>query len=442
MGDRGLKMVTIGGGSSYTPELIEGLIKRKDSLPIRELWLVDVEEGAEKLGIIASLASRMAHKAKVDLRIHTTLDRREALPGADFVTAQIRVGGLRGRIADERIPLANGMIGQETNGAGGLFLGLRTIPVILEIAKDIEALCPKAWFVNFSNPSGMVTEAMLRYSRHRRFVGLCNVPIGMKMAIAQILGVEASRVRIDQAGLNHMVFGLRTYLDGVDISEAVAKVLVEKGHTISMNNVAPAPWVPEFSGALGVIPCPYLRYYVKRDEMLRQLLEEFQKGETRAEVVQGLEAELFRLYADPGLEVKPAQLELRGGAYYSDAACDLIDSIHNDRRDIQTVNTCNRGVIPSLPFDAAVEVSSMITAEGPVPLGVGELPNAVSGLVSQIKSFERQAAHAAVTGDYQAGLLALAMNPLSGSDIAAKRVFDELLEAHRVHLPQFGRDRI
>lgn len=441
MKKRKLKMVTIGGGSSYTPELIEGLIKRTQTLPISELWLVDIEEGRKKLEIIADLARRMLKKAGAAIEIHTTLDRREALTGADFVTAQIRVGGLSGRIADERIPLSQGMIGQETNGAGGLFLGLRTIPVILEIAKEMESLCPEAWLVNFSNPSGMVTEAMLRYSENRRFIGLCNVPLGMRMAIAAALDADPGRVRMDQAGLNHMVFGLRTYLDGKDVSKKVLAILEERGDAISMNNVPPIPWTSEFSGALGVVPCPYLRYYVKRDEVLSELLAEFRRGETRAEVVQRLEAELFELYRDPSLAIKPSQLEKRGGAYYSDAACDLIDSIYNDRRDVQTVNTRNRGAIPSLSFDAAVEVSSMITSEGPVPLCVGELPPAVMGLVAQIKSFERQAALAAVTGDYRAGLLALALNPLSGSDAAAMRVFDELLEAHRAYLPLFARAR-
>jgi len=441
MKKRDLKVVTIGGGSSYTPELVEGLIERRETLPVSELWLVDIEEGRKKLETIAALARRMVERAGAAIEVRTSLDRRRALEGADFVTAQIRVGGMAGRIADERIPLSHGMIGQETNGAGGLFLGLRTIPVILDIAADIESLCPGAWFINFSNPSGMVTEAVLRYSTNRRFIGLCNVPVGMKMAIAKVLEVEPSRVRIDQAGVNHMVFGLRTYLDGEDVSDRLVDILAERGDTISMNNVPPIPWVSDFSRALRVVPCPYLRFYVKRDEVLADLLAEFRKGETRAEVVQRLEAELFELYEDPALAVAPAQLEQRGGAYYSDAACDLIDSIYNDRRDIQTVNTQNRGAVPSLPFDSAAEVSCTITAGGPVPLALGELPVPAAGLVGQIKAFERQAAYAAVSGDYGAGLLALAMNPLSGSEAAAKRVFDELLEAHRRDLPRFWRDR-
>jgi 6-phospho-beta-glucosidase len=432
-----LKMVTIGGGSSYTPELIEGLLRRRASLPVKDLWLVDVEAGSEKMEIVAALGRRMVAKAGADLVIHTSLDRRAALPGADYVTTQIRVGRLAGRIADERIPLSHGMIGQETNGAGGLFLGLRTIPVILDIAREVEELCPEAWLVNFSNPSGMVTEALLRYSTNPRVIGLCNVPVGMKMAIAAALGVEASRLRMDQAGLNHMVFGLRTYVDGQDVSAKVREVLVEKGESISMNNIPPIPWTADFARALGVVPCPYLRYYLKRDEVLEEMIREFGQGETRAEKVQRLETELFALYRDPALDSKPKQLEERGGAYYSDAACDLIDSIHNDRRDIQTVNTRNRGAIVGLPPESAVEVSSVITAEGPIPLAMGELPLPVGGLVAQIKAFERQAALAAVTGDYGAALLALTMNPLSGSDALAKTVLDELFEAHRAYLPRF-----
>jgi len=441
VGAKRLKVVTIGAGSSYTPELIEGLLVRRETLPVGELWLVDIEAGREKLEIIGALARRMIARAGARIDVHLGLDRREALRDADFVTAQIRVGGLDGRIKDERIPLSHGFIGQETNGAGGLFLGLRTIPVILDIAREMESLCPEAWLINFSNPSGMVTEALLRHSSNRRVIGLCNVPVGMTRAIAKLLGAEPGRVRMDQAGLNHMVFGLRTYLDGKDVSGEVIERMATSGDAVSMNNIPPIHWASDFVRALGVVPCPYLRYYVKRKEMLAELLQEFAHGQTRAEVVKAMEAELFRQYADPALAVKPPQLELRGGAYYSDAACDLIDALHNDRRDIQTVNTRNRGALPELPYDSAVEVSCLITREGPVPIAVGELPVPVKGLVQQIKTFERLAAQAAVQRDYAAGLLALTMNPLSGSDVRAQQVFDELLVAHRAHLPGFSRPR-
>lgn len=191
---KGVKIVTIGGGSSYTPELVEGFIKRYVSLPVRELWLVDIPEGKEKLEIVGGLAKRMIKEAGLPIDVHLTLDRREALKNADFVTTQLRVGLLEARAKDERIPLKYGVIGQETNGPGGLFKGLRTIPVILDIVKDMEELCPNAWLINFTNPAGMVTEAVLRHSNWKKIVGLCNVPVGMKMGIADQLGVEPERI--------------------------------------------------------------------------------------------------------------------------------------------------------------------------------------------------------------------------------------------------------
>ncbi|MGE6257185.1 6-phospho-beta-glucosidase [Heyndrickxia sporothermodurans] len=434
---KGIKIVTIGGGSSYTPELIEGFIHRYHELPIRELWLVDIEEGKEKLEIVGALAKRMVERAGVPIDIHLTINRREALAGADFVTTQFRVGSLEARAKDERIPLKYNVIGQETNGPGGLFKGLRTIPVILEICRDIEELCPDAWLINFTNPAGMVTEAVLRYSNIKRVVGLCNVPIGIKMGIAKAIDVDASRVHIDFAGLNHMVFGLNVYLDGVSILDKVIDEMTNPKNEMTMKNISGLAWEPEFIRGLGVIPCGYHRYYYKTSEMLADELESAQTLGTRAEVVKKLEAELFELYKNPDLDCKPPQLEKRGGAYYSDAACSLIHSIYNDKQDIQTVNTRNNGAIASIPSDSAIEANCIITKNGPKPIVVGDLPVAVRGLVQQIKSFERVAAEAAVTGDYQTALLAMTINPLVPSDKVAKQLLDEMLEAHKVHLPQF-----
>lgn len=438
----GLKIVTIGGGSSYTPEWVEGLIKRYDTLPIQDLWLVDIPEGEEKLNIVGNLAKRMVKKAGIPMKVHLSLNRREALPDADFVTTQLRVGRLKAREMDESIPLKYGVIGQETNGPGGLFKGLRTIPVILDICRDMEELCPDAWLINFTNPAGMVTEAVLRYSSMQRVVGLCNVPIGIRMQIAEALEVEADRVYIDFAGLNHMVFGLRVCLDGKDITPRVLQLMCEQGSRFSMKNITGMDWEKDFIQALGVIPCPYHRYYYKTREILEEDLQAFrQSGTTRAQIVRKLEQELFELYKNEELAVKPKQLEKRGGAYYSDAACSLIDSIYNDRRDIQTVNVRNNGALTDFPVDSAVEVNCVITKEGPIPLAMGSLPVAVSGLVQQIKSFERVAAEAAVTGNYQTALLAMNINPLVGSDETAKRILDEMLEAHRDDLPQFSNKR-
>lgn len=437
----GIKIVTIGGGSSYTPELVEGFIKRYDSLPVRELWLVDIPEGEEKLNIVGNLAKRMVKKAGLPIEIHLTLDRRAALKDADFVTTQFRVGLLAARAKDERIPLKYNVIGQETNGPGGLFKGLRTIPVILDIVKDMEELCPNAWLINFTNPAGMVTEAVLRHSNWKRIVGLCNVPISTQMGIAKILKVESERVRVDFAGLNHMVYGLNVFLDGKNITSDFLEEM-SKHESDTMKNIAAIDWEPDFIKALGAIPCGYHRYYYKQAEMLQSELEEAELQGTRAEVVQKLEKELFELYKDENLEIKPPQLEKRGGAYYSDAACSLIDSMYNDRRDIQPVNTINNGAIASIPDDSAVEISSIITKEGPKPIAIGDLPVAVRGLVQQIKSFERVAAEAAVTGNYHTALLAMTINPLLPSDKVAKEILDEMLEAHKEHLPLFFKDEV
>ncbi|MGG0586287.1 6-phospho-beta-glucosidase [Priestia megaterium] len=435
-----MKVVTIGGGSSYTPELVEGFIKRYDELPIRELWLVDIEEGKEKLEIVGALARRMVKKAGVDMEIHLTLDRQKALINADFVTTQLRVGQLDARIQDERIPLKYGMIGQETNGAGGLFKGLRTIPVLLKIAEEIHEVCPNAWLINFTNPAGMVTEALLRYGKHSKVVGVCNLPVHMKNSIASLLQIEKEDVHIEFAGLNHLVYGLHVYAKGKEVTQEVIRRLSDPKSQVTMRNIAPIPWQPDFLEALGVILCPYHRYYYKTNEILAEELLAFQSGTTRAEVVKALEAELFELYKNPNLESKPPQLEKRGGAYYSDAACNLISSIHNDKGDIQTLNVKNNGAISSLPNESAVEVNCVVTKQGPVPLTVGELPVEVNGLVQQIKSFERVGAEAAVTGSYEKALVALSINPLVPSDELAKSVLDELLQAHREYLPAFFKE--
>ncbi|WP_121611241.1 6-phospho-beta-glucosidase [Mesobacillus foraminis] len=434
---RGLKIATIGGGSSYTPELVEGFIKRYDELPVRELWLVDIEAGKEKLEIVGNLAKRMIEKAGLPTEVHLTLDRREALQNADFVTTQFRVGLLDARAKDERIPLKYGVLGQETNGPGGLFKGLRTIPVILDICRDMEELCPDAWLINFTNPAGMVTEAVLRYSNINKVVGLCNVPIGMEMGVAKLLDVDHSRIRIDFAGLNHMVYGLEVYVDGISVKDKVISLLTDPNNSSFVKNIQGLGWEPEFIRAMDALTCPYHMYYYKTREMLEKDLKNAETEGTRAEVVQRLETELFKLYKDPNLDIKPPQLEKRGGAYYSDAAVRLINSIYNDKRDIQPVNTRNNGAIASIPHESAVEVSCVITKDGPKPIAMGDLPVQVRGLVQQIKSFERVAAEAAVTGDYNKAVLALTINPLVASDKIAKQIVDEMLEAHKEYLPQF-----
>ena len=429
----GIKIVTIGGGSSYTPELVEGFIKRYDKLPVRELWLVDIEEGKQKLEIVGKLAKRMVENAGIPMKIHTTLNRREALKDADFVTTQFRVGLLDARIKDERIPLSHGMLGQETNGAGGLFKGMRTIPVILELCKDMDELCKDAWLINFTNPVGMIMEAINRYTNRTKAIGLCNVPIGMQKAIAKQLNRPQEEVYITFGGLNHMVFVTGVYVDGKNVTKEV----IDGWGNQTVKNITGIEWNAGFIRQLGVIPCSYHRYYYMAKEYLAEAVEHYKQNGTRAEKVKKIEAELFALYQDEKLKEKPKQLEERGGAYYSDAACNLISSIYNDTGDIQVVNTVNCGVLNELEYNEVAEMNCMITRNGPIPVAVGKLPKAVNGLLQQIKSFELAACEAAVTGEYDKALTAMMINPLVASQSHAVEVLDELLEAHKAYLPQF-----
>jgi 6-phospho-beta-glucosidase len=438
-----LKICTVGGGSSYTPELIEGFIKRYDTLPVTDIWLSDIKEGEEKLQIVGNLAKRMVAKAGIPVNIHLTLDVDEALKDADFVTTQIRVGFLAARELDETIPLKHGVLGQETNGAGGLFKALRTIPVILNIAKKMKSLCPDAFLINFTNPSGMVTEALARYSGmdKRKIIGLCNVPIHMERTIAELHGVDYSRIRIDFAGLNHMVYGLHVYIDGDDVTRKTIDLLCDPNgrKNLSVKNIIDVAYTKEFYKAIGVILCPYHNYYYHSGTMLKSELDEFAKGKIRAQVVRQIEKQLFETYANEKLDIKPKELEERGGAYYSDAACRLINSIYNDICDIQPVDTVNGGAISGIDAASVVEVSSVITRSGPRPLQMGELPVAAQGLVAQIKSFERLAVESAVEGSYDKAILALAANPLTPNEETAKKVVDELMVAHKNYLPQFAK---
>lgn len=433
-----LKVVVIGGGSSYTPELVDGFLKRAGELPLGELHLVDIEDGKQKLDIIYELTRRMIEKAGLDIKVYKTLDRREALPGADFVVTQIRVGGLKCRAVDEWIPLKYNLIGQETNGAGGFAKAMRTIPVLLGICKDIEELAPNAWLVNFTNPASIITEAITRYTKVK-VIGLCNVPLGMTNNVAKILDVDSSRIKIDFAGLNHMVFGKEIYLDGEKITDTVLERVCDGGY-MSMNNIPDLNWSADFIKSLRMLPCPYHRYYFMTEKMLEEEKKSVEEGRgVRAEQVQRIEAELFELYKDPKLNIKPAALDKRGGAYYSDAAVSLISSIYNDKKAIHTVNIRNNMAISNLPQDVIVEVNAVVGRNGAVPLATGPLPVQVNGLVQSIKSFELLAVEAGVTGDYYTALMTLTIHPLIASVDLAKKLLDEILEENKKYLPQFDK---
>lgn len=438
---KGIKIVTIGGGSSYTPELVEGFIKRYDELPVRELWLVDIEAGKEKLEIVGAMAKRMVKAAGVDCEVHLTLDRREALKDADFVTTQLRVGLLDARILDERIPLSHGLIGQETNGAGGIFKALRTVPVILDIVEDMKELCPNAWLINFTNPAGMVTEAVLRYGNWDKVVGLCNIPVNAVFEEAELLGENNRDLFFQFAGINHLHWHTITDKNGNDRTDELIKVMYGQDDAKSIvANIKDNNLIWEQVENLHMVPCPYHNYYYYTDKMLAEELEDFKNNGTRAEKVKEIEHELFELYKDPNLDYKPKQLAERGGARYSDAACEIINSIHNDKRTTMTVSTRNNGTITDLPAESAVEVTCTITGKGPVPYNFGSFKPQERGLLQVMKSMEELTIEAAVTGDYGTLLQAFTMNPLITSGDVAKEVMDELLEAHKQYLPAFFKE--
>ena len=407
-----VKIVTIGGGSSYTPELMEGFIKRYDELPIKEIWLVDIEDGKEKLEIVGAMAQRMWDASPYDVKVHLTLNRREALKDADFVTTQFRVGLLNARIKDERIPLSYGMLGQETNGAGGMFKALRTIP------------------------------AVMRYGKWDKVIGLCNVPVGAMMKEPQMIHKTLDELTYKFAGLNHFhwhkVFDNAT---GNDITQKIIDAIydpdVDDGTPKNIFNVK---FFKEQLDQMQMIPCGYHRYYYRQEEMLKHSLEEYHDVNvgTRGQQVKKTEAELFELYKDPNLNYKPEQLTKRGGTHYSDAACETIASIYANKNTHIVVSTRNNGAVPDLPADCTVEVSSFIGGTGARAIAFGPLHPAQRGWLQCMKNMELCVEEAAVTGDYNLLLQAFTLNPQVMSGTTGKRIMDELLIAHKKYLPQFA----
>lgn len=433
---KAVKIATIGGGSSYTPELMEGFIRRYEELPIREIWLVDIPEGKEKLDIVGKMAQRMWDASPYDVRVHLTMNREEALQGADFVTTQLRVGRLNARIKDERIPFSYGMLGQETNGAGGILKALRTIPVILEIVEEMKRLCPDAWLINFTNPSGMITEAVHRYGKWEKVIGLCNVPVIAMQKEPDLIHKKQDQLIYQYAGLNHFHWHRVFDLDGNDVTGD----LIEKMYDGDAGVPANVHKVPFFKGQLermNLIPCVYHRYYYRQEEMLRHGLEEYQTIGTRGQQVKETEKALFKLYQDETLDHKPEQLAQRGGAHYADAACETIASIYANKQKNMVVSTVNRGAVPDLSQDCIVEVSSLIGATGAQPLAFGPFHPAQRGWLQLMKNMELCVCEAAVTGDYEMALQAFFLNPLIPSGETGKCVLDELLLAHKKDLPQF-----
>lgn len=375
------------------------------------------------------------------IQLHLTLNRSEAIRGADFVTTQIRVGMLDARSRDEKIPLMHGVIGQETTGAGGFAKALRTIPVILDICREIEELAPNAFLINFTNPAGIVTEAVNKHTKVKS-IGLCNLPISTKMQIAELYNVPQSELFIEMAGINHLNWTTRVVIGGKDeTADFLDRVAGATG--FSMKNIPDLEWDAAFIQSLGALPCGYHRYYYMKDEMLQEILGHYKDtGKTRADDVKEVEAELFELYKRPELVSKPEQLEKRGGAYYSEAAVQLMKAIYRDSGDIQVVNVRNNGIISCLPDDVAIEVNCVIKSDGPHPIALSkQLPPQIRGLLQVVKAYEELTVEAAVHGDYRAALQALTIHPLVGDEQLAKALLEEILEENADYLPQFNAHR-
>ena len=420
------KIAVIGGGSSYTPELIDGFIHNESNLHVGEIALYDIDK--ERLEIVGGMAQRMAKYAELDTAVTISTKRPQVVEGAKFVLSSIRVGKMQARIKDEKIPLKYNVIGQETTGPGGTFKAFRTIPVTLDIARDMEKYAPDAWFINFTNPSGIMTEAILKHT-NLNVVGLCNNPINMIAGIAEAFHAEPKDVFLEWIGLNHVNWVRKVWVKGQDMTPMMMDNLEQMLDHEEMPHLD-----VDLIRTLGVLPTYYLQYYYYHP----QRLEEAKAAEkSRGEIVLDVEEELLKMYADPKVLIKPPELMQRGGARYSEAAVNLILSLMLDRRDVQIVVARNGNSITDLPPDASVEVPCVVGAHGVTPLVMGHLPESIRALCQQAKAWESTTVKAAVSGSRTDAILAMLQNPLVPDYPTAVALVDELLEVHREFLPQF-----
>ncbi|GII31376.1 6-phospho-beta-glucosidase [Planotetraspora mira] len=415
-----MKLAVVGGGSTYTPELIDGFARLRDELPLSEITLVDPDE--RRLALVGGMAERMLTRAGHPAKVRTTTVVEEGVAGAGAVLLQLRVGGQAARNVDETLPLECGCIGQETTGAGGLAKALRTVPVVLDIAEKVRKHAPGAWIVDFTNPVGIVTKALL--DAGHRAIGLCNVAIGFQRRFAAGLGVSPDRISLGHVGLNHLTWERSVHLDGEDV---LPRILAEHGEEIAASVGLPV----EVIRHLGVIPSYYLRYFYEHD----LVVEEQRTKPTRAAEVAAMEATLLEMYGDPSVDTKPELLEKRGGAFYSEAAVALIASLVNDRGDVQVVNTRNDGTLPFLDDDAVIEVPATVGAHGATPLPVSPVEPLYRGLIGHVSAYETLAIDAALRGGEERVKDALLCHPLIGQASLSGDLARRLIEANRSFLP-------
>jgi 6-phospho-beta-glucosidase len=416
-----VKIAVIGGGSTYTPELIDGFARLRDLLPVDEIALLDPD--TDRLSVVGGLAGRILRHHGHPGTVSTGTDLDAALDCADAVLLQLRVGGQAARHVDETLPLMCGCVGQETTGAGGLAKALRTVPVVLDIAARVARRAPGAWIVNFTNPVGIVTRALLQEGH--RAIGLCNVAIGVQRTFAEWLSVDPAQIILDHVGLNHLTWARAVYLDGRDV---LPGLLAAHGPALADRVGIPT----DLLRRLGVVPSYYLRYYYAHDRVVD---EQRGGGASRAEAVAELERRLLDMYADPALEVKPALLDERGGAYYSEAAVALLSALLRDTGERHVVNARNDGTLPFLPDDAVVEVPATVGATGAVLLPVAPVQARYAGLIAHVSAYEDVALDAARRGGVDRVEEALLTHPLIGQAEPARRLAEALVAANRRYLP-------
>lgn len=417
-----MKLAVVGGGSTYTPELADGFARLRDVLPMEELVLVD--PAADRLELVGGLARRIFARQGHPGRISWTDDLDAGVDGADAVLLQLRVGGQAARNQDETWPLDCGCVGQETTGAGGLAKALRTVPVVLDIAERVRRRNPDAWIVDFTNPVGIVTRALL--TAGHRAVGLCNVAIGFQRKFARLLGVAPDEVSLDHVGLNHLTWERAVRLGGPDGDDVLPKLLTEHGDAIADDVRMPRALL----NRLGVVPSYYLRYFYQHDAVVQEL----RTKPSRAAEVAAIEHRLLEMYADPALDEKPELLGKRGGAFYSEAAVDLTSSLLRDTREVRIVNTFNQGTLPFLPDDAVIEVPAAVDGRGASPLPVRPLEPLYAGLVAHVTAYEDLALQAALKGGRERVFDALLAHPLIGQIEYAEKLTDTLIAHNREHL--------
>ncbi len=418
-----MKLAVVGGGSTYTPELIDGFARLRDTLPISELVLID--PAADRLELIGGLARRIFAKQGHPGLITTTSDLDAGVADADAVLLQLRIGGQAARLQDETWPLECGCVGQETTGAGGLAKALRTVPVVLDIAERVRRSNPDAWIIDFTNPVGIVTRALLQAGH--KAVGLCNVAIGFQRKFAALLDLTPADIHLDHVGLNHLTWELGVCKGGPEGENLLPQLLARHGEAIAADLHLPRAVLDR----LGVVPSYYLRYFYAHDEVVRELGTK----PSRAAEVAAMEKELLGLYGDPALDEKPELLAKRGGAFYSEAAVDLAAALLGDGGSaVQVVNTLNNGTLPFLPDDAVVEVQARVDRSGASPLDVPRLDPLYAGLIAHVTAYEDLALDAALRGGRERVFKALLAHPLVGQFDLAEGLTDRLLAHNKEHL--------